>query len=141
MSSRRLGERIAGARTLGPGCVHERRLVCNKPGRDGSGKANLVVHPGSRVWGALYRLSSEDWSALDGYEGGYQRRACEVQRPTGGVVAAQTYLWTPTDAPAIPPFDWYRDLLLEGAREHGLPVDYIAQLESLSCVPDPTRAR
>ena len=39
------------------------------------------------------------------------------------------------------PFDWYCALVLEGAREHGLPEAYVAELASQRCKRDPRRAR
>ena len=42
MSSARLVERVPGARTLGPAQLEQWRLLCTKPGADGSGKVNLI---------------------------------------------------------------------------------------------------
>jgi gamma-glutamylcyclotransferase (GGCT)/AIG2-like uncharacterized protein YtfP len=137
MSSRRLSERISGVQTLGPGRLDGSRMVCNKPGRDGSGKANLVAEPGGKVWGVLYRLSAHQWTALDAFEGEYVRRVYPVRLASQERVNAQAYVWGPSKSPALLPFKWYRDLLVEGAREHGLPTDYVEMLRSLHCALDP----
>ena len=137
MSSRRLSERISGVQPLGPGHLDGSRMICNKPGRDGSGKANLVAEPGGKVWGVLYRLSAHQWTALDAFEGGYVRRIYRVRLVSQERVNAQTYVWGPSKSPALLPFKWYRDLLVEGAREHGLPTDYVEMLRSLHCAVDP----
>ncbi len=44
---------------------------------------------------------------------------------------------TLTDEPVA--FDWYKRLIVEGAREHGLPGDWVATLERLPEKPDPRR--
>ena len=35
------------------------------------------------------------------------------------------------------PYAWYKRLVIEGAREHGLPADYVAMLEAWPERPDP----
>ena len=64
MSSLRLRERIPSARSLGAARLAGWRLAPNKRGRDGSGKANLVVDANSVVWGVLYQLVAADWPRL-----------------------------------------------------------------------------
>ena len=50
----------------------------------------------------------------------------------GGECAALTYHANPdrTDA-SVRPRDWYKDHVVRGAREHGLPSDYIRALETV----------
>ena len=45
-------------------------------------------------------------------------------------------------APGLPPFDWYKELVLSGARENRLPRDYLDAIEAVPSVadPDPERA-
>lgn len=46
-----------------------------------------------------------------------------------------------TDA-ALIPFGWYWDFVAEGAREHGLPADYVARfIDSVRRIDDPDPAR
>jgi gamma-glutamylcyclotransferase len=125
----RLSERVGRVPVLGPACIHGRRLECNKHGRDGSGKANLVETPGEMVWGVLYRLSSHQLDALDGFEGGYTRAELEVHA-ADATHRAWTYVSLRlTEDPR--PFDWYKQLMLTGAREHGLPDAWLARLRAL----------
>ena len=42
---------------------------------------------------------------------------------------------------AYVPFDWYRDLVVAGAMEHGLPDVYINELTLIPVAPDPDVAR
>lgn len=120
MSRERLAARVAEPVTLGTARLAGMRLACNKPGRDGSGKANIVRDPDSHVWGVVYGLRWVDLDALDGFEPGYAREIHRVLRGDGTPFDAHTYRWLPTDPP-LAPAAWYRDLILEGAREHGLP--------------------
>lgn len=131
MSSDRLRARLPGARSLGRAWLENKRLVCNKPSKDGSGKANLVDAVGVVVWGVLYEIGDDDWRALDRYEPDYSRFPCEVNLDGGERRAAQVYVWTGR-GPDIPLLHWYRRHLLEGAREHGLPPSHIRSLEGLA---------
>jgi gamma-glutamylcyclotransferase len=151
MSSRRLQERVPTALPYGVALARDKRLVCNRRSRDGSGKANLSIAPGAAAWGVLYRLEARDWNVLDRFEPGYSRLSCEVfvaaesASPFGEHafdevthidsnphvrVPAQIYLWQ-GDGPEIQPFDWYRKHLLDGAREHGLPDEHIRVIETI----------
>ena len=130
MSSRRLRARVPGARARGRGWLEDKRLVCNKPSKDGSGKANLVDAAGAVVWGVLYEIEEPDWPSLDRYEPDYSRVGCEVNIAADRRALAQVYIWIGR-GPDIPLLDWYREHLLEGAREHGLPPDHIRSLEEL----------
>ncbi len=61
MTSARLRARIPSARSVGAARIDGRRLVCNKRGRDGSGKANLCASPGGEAWGVVYEVDAADW--------------------------------------------------------------------------------
>jgi hypothetical protein len=127
MSSRRLGTRITPAAKHGAARLPDWRLVFNKPGRDGSGKANLVEQPGAESWGVVWEVSETDWPTLDAYEPGYRRDPCRVFDRTGGVLDAHVYLHL-ASGPDLMPWRWYLEHLLEGAREHDLPVSLIAEI-------------
>ncbi len=138
MSSRCMRERAPSARALGAALLSGRRLVFDKRGRDGSAKANLSQTDDGEVWGVVWEIEAAEWIDLDSVEGGYERVSVEVVRSGGERLVADTYVgWALTPDPT--PFDWYRGLLLEGAREHGLPAGYIDELESRQSKPDPSR--
>jgi gamma-glutamylcyclotransferase (GGCT)/AIG2-like uncharacterized protein YtfP len=135
----RMRQRVPSARREAVAFLDHHRLVCNKRGRDGSAKANLVRAEGQRVWGVLYRIERAHLALLDGFETGYQRVEVEVCTAAGGVHRASTYRSDRITRDPIP-FDWYRGMILEGAREHGLPEEYLSVLEALPSKPD-RRAR
>jgi gamma-glutamylcyclotransferase len=129
MSNARLRNRVPAAHSLGRAQLAGFRRTWNKPGRDGSGTANIVVAEAATVWGVLYALPGSAWRSLDGIELDYAREIHSVLDQRGECVGAQLYRWhSKPDAPDRAPHDWYRGHLLEGAREHELPDEVIADL-------------
>ncbi len=112
------------------------RLAFDKRGADGSGKANLSPDPLGLVWGVVYEIAATGWTALDRFEGGYRRIEVEVERPTGDTLPAQTYVSDRLCSEL--PFAWYLDLVVAGARAHGLPSDWIRLLETFEARPGPS---
>lgn len=129
LARRRMRERVPGARARGRAHLAGWRLVADKPGRDGSAKLNLVRDAGAQVWGALWALREEDLAVLDRFEGGYERFEVRVDADTGPL-GATTYVSRLHGArPGL--LRGYKELILEGAREHRLPLEWIAYLEVL----------
>jgi hypothetical protein len=129
LSPSRMRERIASAQPLGAARLAGYRLRIDKRGADGSGKANLHADAESAVWGALYTLAGGDWPRLDACEPGYERVRIEVEW-RGAVHAAQSYRSALLTADAVP-FAWYKRLIVDGARAHELPEDWVRVLEAL----------
>jgi len=130
-------ERVPRVEKAGVALLEDHQLVCNKRGRDGTGKANLVNRAGHQVWGALYTLWPEDLEILDGFESGYERIETWVLRRDERVEAVTYRSARLIEEPV--PLASYRALILAGAREHGLPVDYLTTLEALPFRADPRR--
>ena len=130
MSTQRIQARIERAQPYGRAHWPDMALAFNKPGVDGSGKANLIPRNGARAWGVLFELHDDDWVTLDGYEPGYERSTCGVHIDSGQIVQAQVYLAIPPFS-ETPPHDWYRDHLLNGAVEHALPDEIVAWLRGI----------
>lgn len=131
MSTRRLLTRVPAARSLGRARLVGMRLVCNKPGRDGSGKANLELDPAAHVWGVLYEIQVDHWALLDRHESGYERKRHHVQTGDGRSHDAQLYLYLGDGSNWLPNAS-YREHLLEGAREHRLPEAFVETIASWS---------
>lgn len=113
------------------------RLLFNKKSVDASGKANIEPMKGSNVWGVLYEIPEGALGALDKGEGGYHRVRLTVRLARGGSAEAWVYLATkPNSDLALRPYSWYIHFVVEGAREHALPADYIALLERIESVAD-----
>lgn len=112
------------------------RLTLDKRAKDGSGKANLSSEAGASVWGFVYRIDPSGWTDLDGFEPGYIRTDVEVVGNDGRHLSVQAYIASLPTAELVA-FDWYKALIVEGAHEHGLPADYVSELEALPARPDP----
>lgn len=120
----------------------------HKVGTDGSGKCTLIAtgDDADAVYGVLYEFAESDLAGLDREEGvhlgGYARRSLRLRLPNGDTAEAMTYIADGQyiDASCLP-FDWYRDLVVAGAMEHGLPAAYTAELARTRAVPDPDAPR
>lgn len=144
LCSTRMLARVPAARAVGTGHVRGRRLLFHKLGRDGSGKADARADadPDARVWGVVYAMPQADRPTLDRAEGGYRAVEVEVLMDGGGRLGAFLYEAVASRLdPGLRPYTWYRAYLLDGAREHGLPADYVAALEAVPAVKDPDPGR
>jgi len=139
MSSRRLKgrNRAPSAQAKGRARLRDWALVFNKRGSDGSAKANIQPERGKVVWGVLFDLPCSELKNLDRVEGlgkGYEHRWVEVERDGSEPVTALTYVGTDL-ADGLRPCDWYKDYVVEGAQEHGLPPYYICALKQVPTWP------
>jgi cation transport regulator ChaC len=107
------------------------------------GVANLAVAPGAVVHGVLYSISTAEASILDRTEGVdrglYERLAVRVITEEGSEDAF-TYLSRHREERRKPSAR-YLGLLLEGAREHGLPVGYLERLAAWPLAVDEREPR
>lgn len=142
----RLAERCA-AHFVTTGWLPAHRLVFCKKGKGPSGKCSIVPSddPADRVFVAVYRMSAADKRALDAIEMtdmGYRDETVRVQT-AGGPLAGLTYVVNDDLLePGLLPFDWYKALVLVGARFHRFPAAYLEQIEATpaQCDPDAERA-
>ena len=145
MSVRRMQRRIPSASALTTATLDRHRLAFHKVGRDGSAKCDVLATPGSDelVQGVLYRMAPQHKTDLDAHEGlgrGYAEKRVAVTRTDGTQCDAFLYHATHIDA-ALKPFRWYREHVLRGAREHGLPAAYVARILAIEVVEDPDADR
>jgi gamma-glutamylcyclotransferase (GGCT)/AIG2-like uncharacterized protein YtfP len=100
--------------------------------RWGGGAADVVRAEGEAVWGALYELPGEALRSLDEKEGeGFAYRRRELDVVLAGVSRrALAYEVIDKEPRELPCVSQYRELLLAGARERGLPSAYVADLAS-----------
>jgi hypothetical protein len=139
----RLSGRIASAVPVGAGYVAGRRLAFHKRGLDGSAKADAVYtgHAGDRVWGVVFAMTNTDKWVLSGYECDYDEQEVVVIGENE-VHAAIIYVARAEAVdPTLEPFCWYHRFVLQGARQHQLPDEYIEALQGVPSIPDPDRER
>jgi cation transport regulator ChaC len=130
-----------------PARLEHHRLRFNLPVGPGErGVANVEPDPGVHTYGVLYLITTDQAEHLDRTEGVpngfYQRIDVEVlARREAGVEAlsAFTYRSLLTQEGRKPSARYMR-FLLEGARENGLPAEYLESLEQFALARDEREA-
>jgi len=140
MATRRLRHRVPSARPIGAGCLEAHRLAWHKKGADGSGKCDIAPgRPGDVVYGVLFTINASHRPRLDRAEGlgrGYELKHVAIQLlDREETVSAFAYYATRIDDTRLP-YDWYRDHVLIGAREHALPAHYVRVIENVPAFRD-----
>ncbi|MGA8276571.1 MAG: gamma-glutamylcyclotransferase family protein [Rhodanobacteraceae bacterium] len=144
MSVARLQDRVPSARFVAVATLAAHRLRFHKVSNDGSGKCDAVEtgDPKDQVIGVVYEIADVEKSALDRKEGlgsGYEEKEVEVTTDQGKLTALM-YFATAVDS-ALKPYRWYKKHVLVGARENGLPSEYIVQIEEVEAIDDPDTKR
>ena len=140
----RLRERCPSVLPLGIAELPGFDLLWHKKSRDGSGKCDIVKtdQPGVSVFGVLFEIARTEKAELDKAEGlgsGYDETQIQVWLGSDRSTV-NAYVATATDL-ALKPYTWYRALTVAGAKEHGLPADYVARLEAVPADQDPVQER
>lgn len=130
MSRKQIEDRAPSVQIIGRAQLNNMRFVCNKKSVDGSAKANIVKSDNDVVWGVLFEIDEEDLAILDLKEGGYFRVSVRVTTVNGEAVLAETYL-SKKITNDHRSYKWYKDKIVTGAMEHGLPEDYVQFLREL----------
>src|SRR5262245_64431678 len=125
----RLRECAPSARARGAAHALGFAMRLDKRGVDGTAKANLHPARGGVVWGAVYALDPADWERLDARERDYARIEIEIAQDDRRAVA-QTYRSDHLTEDAVAA-DWYKRLIVDGARAHALPAEWCAWLDAL----------
>jgi len=139
MASSQMADRCPGAVCLGVVRLPDYRLAFDAwSNRRGGLVADVLPAPGSEVWGVLWEVTEAHAEALDRYEGvangQYRRSIVRVESADGGEVEAFAYVICDPGEDG-PTTDAYRDILLEGAREHGLPPAWVRAIEVVPTLP------
>lgn len=137
-------ERCPSARVLGVAELPGYELRWHKKSRDRSGKCDIVKsdRPGASVFGVLFEIACSEKVKLDKAEGlgaGYDETQVQVLLGAHHRTV-NAYIATDTD-PMLKSYTWYRALVVAGAKEHGLPAEYVAGLEAVLADVDPDQAR
>jgi gamma-glutamylcyclotransferase (GGCT)/AIG2-like uncharacterized protein YtfP len=145
MSKRRLQARVPSARFFAVAELPGHRLRFHKAAMDGSAKcdAEETGDPNDRVIGVIYDIADNEKPDLDRHEAlgrGYEEKQVELLVAGERRLHAWMYFATRIND-SLKPFHWYKDHVLVGARENGLPADYIALIEAVEAIEDPRRSR
>jgi gamma-glutamylcyclotransferase (GGCT)/AIG2-like uncharacterized protein YtfP len=107
--------------------------------KQNTGTADIVSDSGSVVWGVIFHIDDGDSDTLDSAEGvnsgAYRREQVTVfaeNDSSRSLVRVRTYVVCEKKSEHQPPARWYLDHILKGARQWGLPADYVACLETIT---------
>jgi cation transport regulator ChaC len=125
MWSRQLSER--GVR------VHEKfkcvlrgfRFRYNKKSHAGTSKANIEDSFQDEVQGVCFEIDEDALPRLSEYEKGYNQKCVCVNMSQGKLVICKTFLSQSVFDEPVAPDPEYVQRILAGAKEHGLPEQYI----------------
>jgi cation transport regulator ChaC len=92
-----------------------------------------ILSPGDGVLGVIYRFHAADLKKMDHYETGYDRHWVAVIDQYGEVLDAIAYVMTPTETRNFGnPSDAYLERIVTGARQYGIPEDYISKIVTMA---------
>jgi gamma-glutamylcyclotransferase (GGCT)/AIG2-like uncharacterized protein YtfP len=149
MLEQRLKERVKSAEFFSNAWIRGYEVRFRKISIDDSGKADLVQtgNPEDIVHGVVYQFDPADWHALDKHEGatrnnpGYDRVPIRVHTDSGSRDVTTYLAQKERIDESLKPYTWYRDLILCGAEQHGLPEDYRQKIGNNTGIPDPEENR
>ena len=147
MATARLRQRTPSCRPIGIATLPGHALRFHKRNADGSGKCDaLKTGPGDSVVGVLFTLDPAELVGLDAAEGvgnGYTRDRVTVVDAAGQQHLAVTYRAMPGHIDdSLRPYGWYKAFVVSGAREHGLPAEYVARfIVAVEAIDDPDSTR
>lgn len=143
----RLESRIGACQMAGVASLEGAALCFHKVGLDDSGKCDIVFRETDTtvVWGVIYQISAKQKAVLDEHESlgeGYQiLETCVVTRQKQMIPVYTYQAMSDHIDQSLKPFDWYHELVLQGALFHGFPSDYLAELQAIEMVIDSKQGR
>ena len=135
MHSKRLIKRVPSAKILGIGKSQGFKIEFSKRSKDKSGKATLIrtTNKSNTIWGTISTILKKEKHLLDEVEElgeGYNEEHIHIKTETSEDIYPITYIAEDSYIDKEPmPYSWYKTLVIEGAKENGLPKKYIEKLE------------
>lgn len=145
LCTNRLRERVPSAQVHAAATLKQHSLRFNKRSLDGSGKCNAFFtgHPKDETLGVVFEIDTAEKPMLDHAEGtGYYEKPVEVLSRDANIIRAFTYIAKDGYVDdSLSPYNWYKNFVVHGARQHGFPGDYIQMLEVVNSRVDPDQER
>ncbi|MES2674349.1 MAG: gamma-glutamylcyclotransferase family protein [Pseudomonadota bacterium] len=142
----RLQERVPSAAVIGVVKVPGIKLTFSKRSIDLSGKCSFYESGNSDdiLYGVLYEFDPVDKGKLDKAEGkgsGYNEQLVRFEL-NGNFYNPFTYIahHDYLDG-SLRPYEWYKQFVIEGAKYHSMPDEYISWLEKMDAISDPDPKR
>ncbi len=147
MCTGRLRKRVHSAQFVRTAKLSGHSFRFHKRSKDKSAKADAFYtgRPEDAVFGVIFEFDPDQKPELDEAEGlgqGYVEKHVTVIDDESREHHVFTYVADQAHIVAdLPPYSWYRRFVIEGARQHGLPTDYIAGIEAVPDADDPDKKR
>lgn len=145
MSLSRIKARVPSAHKVGMYALAQHQLCFHKHSEDGSGKCDAFFTGNQEhvVYGALFDIDKPGKRFLDQVEGvgfGYEIKSVIVKDLSGHQQEAFIYYATRITS-GLKPYHWYLNHVTVGARETGVPQDYLEIIQGVESVRDPFQER
>ncbi len=132
---------MQSAKVISVAKLYGHKLKFHKKSIYGSAKCDAFSTDDSNdvLYGVVFEIESSEKTALDEKEGlgnGYEEKNVTVVSTSGEEYEVVTYYATKIDG-SLKPCDWYKEHVLRGAQEHGLPSEYIEEIRAVESIPDP----
>ena len=143
----RLRGRVPSARSVRVAKLSNHSLRFHKHSTDGSGKgdAYFTGEPRDVIWGVVFEIDPREKAELDRAEGldrGYAEKQITVIDLDDN--PHQVFMYAGEEShidPTLSPYSWYKRFVVEGARQHHLPEEYIATIEAIEATADQDKKR
>ena len=142
----RLMERVPSAKLIGTATLDDHCLTFHKRSNDGSSKCNMFETRGAsdEIHGAIYEISPEHKSILDGFEGkgyGYIDNQIKLSHQDHEYLCF-TYLAQQSHiVDNLKPYHWYKEMVVLGSKYLGFPEAYVSSIDSVESTEDPDHNR
>lgn len=147
MCTGRLRGRVPSASPLFRAQLVGHSFRFHKRSKDGSAKADAYKtnNLADTVWGVVFEIAPAEKPNLDRAEGlnqGYIDKTVGVVDETAETHQVLIYVADPSAIDAsLRPYSWYKRFVVEGARQHELPVEYVQFVERFDDIDDPDQNR
>lgn len=142
MNMAQMKQRCSNPKVLGiarlPGYKVE--FYGHSPIWDGA-RETLIPDSQAEVWGVLYELSISNWESLDSHQDArfngmgeyfhYPVKVIDSEQKTVEAILYKKNILNEAKSPSAE----YLDFIVQGAREQGLPVDYLKRLRAKDTKP------
>lgn len=145
MSCKRLRDRVPSVKYCDTATLVGHTLRFHKKSIDGSGKCDAFMTncPADEIIGVVFEIDEAEKPILDEREGlgkGYDEKEVLLASSSSGEIKALTYVASSIDE-TLKPYQWYKYHVLVGAKENGLPEEYIMKISEIEAIEDPKQER